>query len=103
MSPFPTMQICIHDYIKLFDKGKLELTTTGCLKYSCTAASRKLHKSTPWNDGWYLQKAHPTPGWTYMYSYIDHENFSGQQVRPGIFLDVRVDPKERIHSDIDIG
>lgn len=36
------------------------LTTTGCRKYSSTAAPRRADRSTPWKDGWYLQKA-PTP------------------------------------------
>lgn len=36
------------------------LTTTGCRKYSSTAAPRRADRSTPWKDGWYLQKA-PAP------------------------------------------
>lgn len=36
------------------------LTTTGCRKYSSTAAPRRADRSTPWKDGWYLQKA-PIP------------------------------------------
>lgn len=36
------------------------LTTTGCRKYSSTAAPRRADRSTPWKDGWYLQKA-PMP------------------------------------------
>ena len=36
------------------------LTTTGCRKYSSTAAPRRADRSTPWKDGWYLQKV-PTP------------------------------------------
>ena len=38
------------------------LTTTGCRKYSSTAAPRRADRSTPWKDGWYLQKA-PAPPW----------------------------------------
>lgn len=36
------------------------LTTTGCRKYSSTAAPRRADRSTPWKDGWYLQKV-PAP------------------------------------------
>lgn len=36
------------------------LTTTGCRKYSSTAAPRRADRSTPWKEGWYLQKA-PNP------------------------------------------
>ena len=32
-------------------------TTIGCLKYSLTAASRKLERLMPWNDSWYQKLA----------------------------------------------